>query len=76
MADKYDPYREALVLESDTVWPEEFGDLSAEEKQRISESLHADPASCSQLEYIRLHTGFCRRITVTDEDIARVSANA
>ncbi len=74
MPDKFDPYREALVLERDTVWPEEFAEsMTPEEKQRIEEALHADPASCANLEYERLHTGFCRRITVTPEDIARVS---
>ncbi len=76
MADKYDPYREALVLETRTVFPEELDDLSDEEKARIAQALHDDPQSCSQLQYERLHTGFCRIITVTPDDVARVSANA
>ena len=29
MADKFDPYREALVMETDTVWPAEYADLAA-----------------------------------------------
>ena len=74
MADKFDPYREALILETVTVWPEDYDELTAEEKQRIEAALHADPANCSSLAYIRLHTGFCRSITVTDDDVQRVSA--
>jgi hypothetical protein len=36
--------------------------------------LHASPEKASQLEYVRTHTGFCRRIIVTPDDIARVTA--
>ena len=72
MADKFDPYREALVVETATVWP---ADWQVQQPQRpaLEEKLHADPAACAQLEYIRVHTGFCRRITVTPTDIARLS---
>ncbi len=76
MADKFDPYRESLVLETETVWPDDLPEMNEKEKARIAEALHQDPASCAHLEYERLHTGFCRRITVTADDIARVSANA
>ena len=72
MPDKFDPYREALIMEQDTVWPEEYDHLSADEKATISKALHADPENCSVLEYVRVHTGFSRMITVTDEDVARV----
>jgi hypothetical protein len=76
MADKFDPYREAVVVETNTVWPEAYDELEPTEKARIAEALHADPASCANLEYIRMHTGFCRQITVTEEDVNRVSQNA
>ena len=76
MADKFDPYREAIVVETNTVWPEEYDELEPTEKARIAAALHADPESCGGLEYIRMHTGFCRQITVTAEDIDRVSQNA
>ena len=33
---------------------------------------HAQPADAANLEYVRLHTGFCRTIHVTPEDVARV----
>lgn len=72
MADKYDPYREALVVESATVWPDEFADVAAAERARIEGRLHADPAGAAELEYVRLPAGFCRRITVTAEDIRRL----
>ena len=73
MADKFDPYREALVMETTTIWPPQLGDVPVPEKQRIEHQLHANPAACSQLEYVRTHTGFCRQITVTDADVQRLS---
>jgi hypothetical protein len=74
MADKFDPYREALVVETVTVWPEELTALDSGMKSRVAEALHAAPAECRQLEYLRLHTGFCRKITVTQEDLDRCRA--
>jgi hypothetical protein len=72
MSDPFDPYREALVVETVTVWPEEFAAVPPHQRKRIEERLHADPQSTKQLEYVRLHTGFCRRITVTAEDLERL----
>ena len=76
MPDKFDPYREALVVESITVWPEEYDEWELDEKGRIERALHADPENCANLEYIRMHTGFCRQVTVMPDDIERVSQNA
>lgn len=73
MAKSFDPYREALVLEKVTVWPPELAHVPASARPALEESLHADAGACTQLEYIRVHTGFCRRITVTEEDVARCS---
>jgi hypothetical protein len=73
MSDQHDPYREALVLETDTVWPPEYDGWDASQKASVANRLHADPAQASNLEYVRLHSGFCRRIHVTAEDIARIS---
>jgi hypothetical protein len=70
--DKYDPYREALVIETTTLWPTECTGLDASEKARIEAALHANPQPCGGLEYVRLHTGFCRQITVTPDDLQRV----
>lgn len=72
MADKFDPYREALIVETTTVWPPEYDDLDAAEKRRIERQLHDDPEHCAALEYVRMHTGFCRAVTVTPEDLERV----
>jgi hypothetical protein len=73
MADAFDPYREALVVEQVTVWPDELSDVEPEDRQRIAERLHADAGQAAQLEYVRLPTGFCRRITVTGEDVKRLA---
>ncbi len=71
MADKFDPYREALVMEMDTVWPDSVK-LSDKDRARFEQQLHAAPDQCANLEYMRTHTGFCRRIVVTDDDLARL----
>ncbi len=72
MPDKFDPYREALVMETNTIWPEEYDDLDATAKVKIREALHADPENAGDLEYVRMHTGFCRQITVTADDVDRL----
>ncbi len=74
MANKFDPYREALVLETETVWPQGVL-LDQTIRERIEQQLHADAGRAAELEYIRLHTGFCRRITITPEDLARLGVN-
>jgi hypothetical protein len=74
MADKFDPYREALVVETETQWPEEYDDWEPRERSRVEQLLHQKPEEAAQLEYLRMHTGFCRRIVVTPDDIERVSA--
>jgi len=73
MADDFDPYREALVVEATTVWPEEFDDLSPDVRPRVELGLHADPAQASVRDYVRMHTGFRRQITVTAADVERLS---
>ena len=75
MPDKFDPYREALIMETNTVWSDDYDELEPEEKRRIEEALHGDPESCGHLEYIRTHTGFCRQITVTGEDVERLNGS-
>jgi hypothetical protein len=74
MADKFDSYREALVMETLTIWPEEYDDLETSERARIEKALHADPQSAAHLEYARTHTGFCRTITVTPQDLKRLGS--
>ena len=74
MTDKFDPYREALVVETTTIWPGDCAHVEPSRRPVLEEHLHADPAACAQLEYIRVHTGFCRCITVTPADLARLSS--
>ena len=73
MANEFDPYRDALVMEAVTVWPEEYEDWDSQARQRIEQQLHADPAHAVELEYIRMHTGFRRQINVTSADIERLA---
>ena len=72
MPDKFDPYRESLVMETRTIWPEETAEVDESRRRELETQLHADPEQASHLEYVRVHTGFCREITVTDEDLARL----
>ena len=74
MPDKFDPYREALVMETLTEWASELETLDEKSKQRVADELHAHPEQASQLEYLRTHTGFCRKITVTADDVTRLHA--
>ncbi len=73
VADTFDAYREALVMETTTIWPAELADLPVVEKLRLEEKLHANPKDCKHLDYVRTHTGFCRQITVTEGDVQRLS---
>ncbi len=73
MADKFDPYREALIVETTTVWPEGT-ELDPRHQAELETLLHASPEAAGQLEYVRTHTGFCRQIVVTDEDLERVTS--
>ncbi len=71
MANAFDPYREALVVETMTVWPETLpGEpLGDGARRRIEERLHANPAQAADLEYVRIAAGFIRKITVTASDL-------
>jgi hypothetical protein len=73
MADTFDPYRERLIMETDTVWPAEYANVSPAEKARLEAKLHAEPEKAAQLDYVRVHSGFCRKITVTQADIDRIA---
>jgi hypothetical protein len=72
MSENFDPYREALVIETKTIWPDEVTGVGAADRPRIEAALHADPQHAAQLQYVRLHAGFCRQITVTAADVERM----
>ncbi|MFM7109283.1 MAG: hypothetical protein ACKOZU_11930 [Planctomycetaceae bacterium] len=73
MPNAFDPYREALVVEQITVWPDSCEDWSAADKSRVETLLHASPGDAADLDYVRQHTGFARVITVTPADLERAS---
>ena len=72
MANEFDAYRDALVVETSTVWPEEYDEWEPEDRYRIEAQLHAAPQEAAELKYVRVHTGFSREITVTADDLARL----
>jgi hypothetical protein len=74
MPNEFDPYREALVMEQTTVWPEQYDDWEPADRARVEAGLHADPKVCAELAYVRQHTGFVRQITVTEADLERLAA--
>ncbi|MEI6255078.1 MAG: hypothetical protein WCQ77_00385 [Planctomycetota bacterium] len=73
MPNAFDPYREALVIEHHTTWPDDCEDWSEADKTRVEALLHAAPQEAAELDYLRQHTGFARIITVTPADLDRVS---
>lgn len=72
MANAFDPYREALVVEAQTIWPDEYDTWEDVERAQVAALLHAEPQAAAEMDYVRLHTGFCRQITVTPADVERV----
>jgi hypothetical protein len=74
MSNEFDPYREALVMEATTIWPDEYDDWEPVDRRRIEEQLHAEPAKANELEYVRMHSGFQRQITITPADIQRLGS--
>jgi hypothetical protein len=75
MPNTFDPYREALVVETQTAWPDDLpgAPQSESDRRQIAARLHADPAHASELEYIRLPVGFIRKITVAAADVQRLA---
>lgn len=72
MPNAFDPYREALVVEENTIWPDEYDAWDDSQRDDVARRLHEQPQAAANLDYVRLHTGFCRQIVVTPEDIERV----
>lgn len=72
MANAFDPYREALVIETQTIWPAEYDTWDDADREQVAALLHAQPQAAAEMDYVRMHTGFARHITVTPADIERV----
>ena len=47
MPNQLDPYREALVVEQQTVWPDDYEDWSEADRSRVEMLLHAAPAEAA-----------------------------
>jgi hypothetical protein len=75
MPNTFDPYREALVIETQTVWPADLPDAPSDNSARrpIEDRLHADPAHAAELDYVRFAAGFARKITVTAADLQKLA---
>jgi hypothetical protein len=76
MPNTFDSYREALVVEQQTVWPDELANApqGESEREQIATRLHAAPAQAAELEYVRLSVGFIRKITVAPADLERITS--
>ncbi|MCS7237336.1 MAG: hypothetical protein NZ899_03595 [Thermoguttaceae bacterium] len=74
MGDAYDPYRDALVIEEETVWSPDGERLAPEVRLAIHRLVHAKPWLAGELFYIRVFTGFIRRIVLRPEDVERLAA--
>lgn len=72
MPNAFDPYREALVVETNTIWPVEYESWDPHARAEFEARLHSDPKACGELDYVRLHTGFCREVKVTAADVQRL----
>ncbi len=51
MANEFDQYREALLVETTTVWPEEYDSLDLATRQNIEGQLHAEPEAAAELTH-------------------------
>ncbi|MEW4531165.1 hypothetical protein [Maioricimonas sp. JC845] len=69
---KYDPRLESLVVETKTLWGDDVGDLSDDDRTWLAHAIHENPHLAGQIQYERAHTGFTRIITVTADDVARL----
>ncbi len=70
--EKYDPRREALVMETRTNWDPELAGLSEADKEWLARAVHEHPEKAAKIGYERSHTGFTREITVTVADVERL----
>ena len=73
MADKFDPYREALVVETDTVWPEGLPQLMVKSGDGWPNACMPMPngqPNCNMYECPRASP----RITATARDLERLKS--
>lgn len=72
--DAYDARLEGLVVERRTEFAAGLAaHLSVDDRHRLADELHADPAHATEVRYERAHTGFTRVITATAADLTRLA---
>ncbi len=69
---KYDPRVDSLVVETRTLWADDVGDLSDEDKKWLADAIHRRPDLAGTISYERAHTGFTREVTISAADVARL----
>ncbi len=69
---KFDPRLESLVVETKTLWGDDVGELSDEDRAWVAAAIQQNPQLAGKIEYERTHTGFTRIITVSADDIAQL----
>ena len=69
---KYDARVDSLVMETVTLWDDEVGEITPEDRVWLSAAVHQSPVQASKISYETSHTGFTRTITVTVDDIERL----
>jgi len=62
-------------MEQVTLWASLAERFDPAEQERIAAELHTAAEDACELEYQRTHTGFCRVITVTEDDLQRLQAS-
>lgn len=70
--DHFDRRLETLVMEEHTVFDDELRELSEDDHRWLAASLHAEPHRAAIVRYVRHHTGFCREIHATRQDVERL----
>ena len=61
MANEFDPYREALVMEQATIWPEQFDDWEADRSPPGGSGAACGTEELRRLTYFRQQRAFAGR---------------
>lgn len=70
--DHFDRRLESLVMEQRTLFDEDLGELSQDDRHWLAHALHAEPHRAANVRYERHHTGFCREIFASRTDVERL----
>lgn len=70
--DHFDRRLETLVMEESTVFDDGLRELTDDDQRWLAAALHARPHRAATVRYVRHHTGFCREIHATGQDVERL----